>query len=331
MAILDRNFFSDPLAQDARKEFVDRLWPDAIEQPVNLDPYFCLVENERQRIGDSHLHAINTYSDIVFIIDTIRSNPSFTFMQITELLKQKAELNVDPQKLSLSIELSIHLWLMTNIRNRMTTSRDLLRTSIPWVDDVSLSSAITSSITHQSVSEDDVFPKYLNVHDMGRICGYRVVWTDDLGSHLTIEGSSVYIFHNTSVLKRMNKAQSFPLPGDYVNETLATIDLLIPITNPSCNIWLSREISLANIDHDISFRNTPVANISKYKYWQERLKIMNETFERARPRNLSQWVYDTRDMERWWGFWLVVIGIALTVFFGLVQSITGILQVTLPH
>ena len=55
--------------------------------------------------------------------------------------------------------------------------------------------------------------------------------------------------------------------------------------------------------------------------------LIAETFDTAGPATLRQWWHDRRNMERWWQFWMVVVGVSLALLFGLIQSVTGILQV----
>lgn len=69
---------------------------------------------------------------------------------------------------------------------------------------------------------------------------------------------------------------------------------------------------------------------SRYPYWQDKLLAIEDAFEKSKPRNLAQWWHDRRDMQRWWGFWLAITSIFLTLFFGLFQSVTGIIQVVKP-
>lgn len=116
------------------------------------------------------------------------------------------------------------------------------------------------------------------------------------------------------------------LPDDFLQETLATIYLLIPCTKPSANGWLEHEIEWHNLDRNLWHRDPPVRNKSRFPYWQDRLLDIEEAFDKSKPRSFPQWWHDTRDMQQWWGFWLLVVGIFLTVLFGLIQSVTGILQ-----
>lgn len=81
------------------------------------------------------------------------------------------------------------------------------------------------------------------------------------------------------------------------------------------------------MDSNIVHRNRPDPRKSSYPYWQDRLLMMEEAFEKTNPRSVFQWWYDTRDMQKWWTFWLAAAGIFLTVLFGLIQSVTGIISV----
>jgi len=117
------------------------------------------------------------------------------------------------------------------------------------------------------------------------------------------------------------------LPAPLIDETLATINLIVPHSMPSCNGWLKTQINHMGLDPDIWYRETADSRKSVYVYWPDRLLSVSEAFDRSKPSNPLQWWHDRRDMGQWWGFWLVMAGIFLTVIFGLIQSITGILQV----
>ncbi len=98
---------------------------------------------------------------------------------------------------------------------------------------------------------------------------------------------------------------------------------------PSCNGCLAKELDSWGLDRNIVHRDRPNFNKAYYGYWREKLMAIEEAFERTKPRSISQWWHDTRDMRQWWAFWLVIIGISLTVLFGLIQSVTGIIQVVM--
>ena len=66
------------------------------------------------------------------------------------------------------------------------------------------------------------------------------------------------------------------------------------------------------------------ARLEEYHYWYDRLLILKEEFDEARPTTIAQWWNDRRDGIQWYSLWIVML---LTLFFGLVQSIEGAIQV----
>jgi Ni/Fe-hydrogenase subunit HybB-like protein len=67
-----------------------------------------------------------------------------------------------------------------------------------------------------------------------------------------------------------------------------------------------------------------------YRYWGLRMSVAKNIFDQAEPNTLSQWWHDTRNSSRRTTFWIGALGILLAVFFGLIQSITGIIQSARP-
>jgi ABC-type Fe3+ transport system permease subunit len=57
--------------------------------------------------------------------------------------------------------------------------------------------------------------------------------------------------------------------------------------------------------------------------------MLKDVFDEAEPRSLAQLWYDRRKRVQWYTFWVAVLVFVLAVFFGLVQSIEGALQVYL--
>jgi hypothetical protein len=64
--------------------------------------------------------------------------------------------------------------------------------------------------------------------------------------------------------------------------------------------------------------------IDVYKYWHDRLVILKEAFDESQLSTVSQLWNDRRDSAKWYTLW---VAIGLTLFFGLVQSIEGAIQV----
>jgi hypothetical protein len=68
--------------------------------------------------------------------------------------------------------------------------------------------------------------------------------------------------------------------------------------------------------------------VENFHYWRDRLIILKQVFDEAEPRGLKRWWRDQRKPVQWYNFWLAVaLIVGLTLFFGVVQSIEGGVQV----
>ncbi len=65
----------------------------------------------------------------------------------------------------------------------------------------------------------------------------------------------------------------------------------------------------------------------EYHYWHGRLELIVMAFEKSEPKGLTQLLVDRRKPLQWLTFWIAVLVLILTIVFGLISSITGILQV----
>lgn len=67
--------------------------------------------------------------------------------------------------------------------------------------------------------------------------------------------------------------------------------------------------------------------LSTYKFYGARLAEVQRRYDLARPHRLAQWWYDRRQRPEWAALMVALIVFALTILFGIAQTITGILQV----
>ncbi|KAI1366708.1 hypothetical protein F5Y08DRAFT_124694 [Xylaria arbuscula] len=345
-------FFSlTPLTQSQRHIYLDMLWPKTSSYTLiddarvtEQDAYFDYIDQERNPAAAQD-HVFAKFDDFFFIVSVLKGYWSQSLEQVVHAIRdQRPGLAIAPSKLSFSIELAVRLWLLMDTRIRMPYNPYQLQTAIPWHDRSSLSLVQKTYITpHRRIWDGVIarFPEHFNLDDIRRISGIRVEWTNNLTLHLTMKGRVVYIFHGVSILQWIHESvSSFPLTTarasspffklEFIEETIATIALLIPCTNDRCNSWLANEVQRLGLDKNIIHREAATMDKSRYPYWQDKLLAIEDAFEKSRPRTLAQWWYDTRDTQRWWGFWLAVTSIFLTVLFGLLQSITAIMQVVKP-
>jgi hypothetical protein len=79
-------------------------------------------------------------------------------------------------------------------------------------------------------------------------------------------------------------------------------------------------------DAKLLFQQPASRVVEEYDYWRDRLIILQEVFDDSKPASLRQWWYDRRNKVQWSTFWVAVLVLFLTVLFGLIQSVVGIIQ-----
>lgn len=55
--------------------------------------------------------------------------------------------------------------------------------------------------------------------------------------------------------------------------------------------------------------------------------MLKQAYDDSTPTTFLQWCYDQRNGERWYTFWVAVVILGFTIFFGVVQTIEGAIQV----
>lgn len=126
-------------------------------------------------------------------------------------------------------------------------------------------------------------------------------------------------------------------PDNFIEETLQTIKLLFPIYEPATKKWYQK--AAANSACGLDFRligigslNAEKRQLGNFRYWHDRLVILKEVYDDARPNTLSQFWHDRRNRTQWYTFWVALCVLILTVlafFVAVVQGVEGGLQVYL--
>ena len=55
--------------------------------------------------------------------------------------------------------------------------------------------------------------------------------------------------------------------------------------------------------------------------------VIQGVYDTTKPRTMRQWWHDRRNPVEWATFWVAVVIFVLTVIFGVISSVTGIMQV----
>jgi hypothetical protein len=100
--------------------------------------------------------------------------------------------------------------------------------------------------------------------------------------------------------------------------------LLFPAKDKSTRRWYRKLDGLEDLDEMVMHCGVPAnRNIGDYHYWRDRLVILKELFDEPQKRTWRQLWNDRREGIQWYALWVAA---ACAVFFGLVQSVVGILQ-----
>ena len=114
-----------------------------------------------------------------------------------------------------------------------------------------------------------------------------------------------------------------------IDETLRTIALLLPANDAGSRNWFKNKRKGLSLDSKAGSYNAPNASerqIERFQYWRDRLVILKQAFDDSEPSGIASWWYDDRKKVQWYTFWVAAAVLLLTVVFGLLQSISGIVQ-----
>jgi hypothetical protein len=69
-------------------------------------------------------------------------------------------------------------------------------------------------------------------------------------------------------------------------------------------------------------------NLKHFNYWRERLEVLQDAYEVSdSARTVLKVLRDRKNGNSWLNSWAAIVAIAFTLFFGMVQSIEGAIQV----
>ena len=67
--------------------------------------------------------------------------------------------------------------------------------------------------------------------------------------------------------------------------------------------------------------------LKDYPYWGKRLLDVQKRYNATKPKKVTQWWYDRRDKTGWVTLLVAIVVFILTVVFGIISSVTSIMQV----
>lgn len=103
-----------------------------------------------------------------------------------------------------------------------------------------------------------------------------------------------------------------------------TLALLFPPRDRDTKRWYRKQDDAVDLDETVLHCGLASRNIKDYHFWRDRLVVLKEKYDEPQRTTWRQLWNDRREGTQWYALW-VAVGFA--IFFGLVQSIEGALQV----
>ncbi|KAL4984187.1 hypothetical protein BDW68DRAFT_167546 [Aspergillus falconensis] len=285
-----------------------------------LDHYF----NQLDLVEAYNLN-LRTHENVVQLIGFVKDNITSTreILQKELTTHHGAILGPAPDSAEKAIGLAVQLWLMLGPDkwDSNKTLKEFIHENFPRND---------------RPTSGSMFPTTINAYTLERVGGFEIVWTENIQDHLLLFANhgqtELRIFHLTSFLRIHKCSQDNQIyPSDLLSETERTIALIFPPTNINCRRWIRKARKEDRIDLEANIIPGETRDLKSYHYWELRLLAIIEEYDRTEPTSLRQWAVDKRRPNQRYTFWIAVIALALALVFGLIQSVTGIIQVIMAE
>ncbi|PLN80489.1 hypothetical protein BDW42DRAFT_186068 [Aspergillus taichungensis] len=265
---------------------------------------------------------LQTHEDVISLILFIRARST---VPRDDLL---AQLNNDhwtwlgpaPQSAEHAVEIAVGIWLMIGVDD--------------WAGSQTLQEYVARLFPDKHDTSVLATPVSLefNAYNIHRIGGFNIVWTDCIQDHLSLISDQTQkelrVFHVACFLQysTYSNASHKLFPPGFLEETIRTIALLFPAAHLECRQWLQGAQGRENVGLEAGLLLRAPRDLRNYRYWGQRLRELKDEYDRTEPTTIRQWVLDKRKPNQRYTFWIAVAALALALVFGLIQSVTGIVQ-----
>ncbi|KAL6912667.1 hypothetical protein FSHL1_010349 [Fusarium sambucinum] len=343
----DVSIFLDHPSKNHDKEketFVEKMWLRPLDAHIEaFSAYFELLKYEVRALLDTKRTGLSSleFDHVLTIRDTILQNDSTNLAELRQIVANRLTAAALPDEaISPAIMFVVRVLLMIKVKQSNGSSNDqsyMLHIS----DNESLKSVVDTIQTSPSLgywNPIDGFPSWFNAIDLERKAGLRIDWTHYITDHLTVRDNTLYLFSNVGALKHVKNAQEFTskfFTEEFIDETLATSHLFFPKPPHGYGYidyisWFKNKNGKIEIwQRSLPSPNNPTVSrlYTAYPVWNQRLAWVLEASKNQPNMGIKRIWYDDRDLSLWWTRWALITAVFLTILFGLIQSITGIIQV----
>lgn len=285
--------------------------------------------------------------DIIALVDIVRKNRATSIESVIGKIRAAkpkwAPLIDDDDESALSIlDFALRLWLFIepDLSNQSLEVSEVVKKCLPAPHALATyrnwrSKATTPSTRASHSQPDDIWylPRDFCEKSLTRKAAIKLEYTSYLSDHLALVGKSrLRIFRHASAIQQAAaSSKDYPYSPGFLEETERTLALLFDPADKS-TMKRTRRIerrdaadleaamkSVVDLDERLDLRN--------YPFWQERLLAIQQVYDEAQPKTMKQWFFDDRNRINWATFWTAITVFILTVVFGVVSSVTGVMQV----
>jgi hypothetical protein len=332
-SFLDSPLLDSPLPLSTQEVIANRCWDQfpSLKLDNDLQAYWNFYTKECENaLHDGGRHTVvRTHRDILDIVKLLKNDSPRDGIRESLRSKLSKTYQNEDELLGSSIDLAARLLSMIDFGDLPYGFSG--RRQLHW-DQGDVRECLESyfctppTLGHERVKLERIF----NARNLVRIAGVELVPTNNLVDHLrlTDDDTKVCIFNHASFLKMQN--QSTILPDGLADETLRTLALLFPQSDPYTRKWLYQlhppfllDLQLIRCGH----LKTDDRQIEQFTFWHDRIVTLKQVFDEATPRTISQWWHDRRNGVQWYTFWVAILVLSLTLLFGLIQCIEGAMQV----
>ncbi|KAK3369317.1 hypothetical protein B0T24DRAFT_707814, partial [Lasiosphaeria ovina] len=334
---MDTSLQKYPIPADVRGRLLQELWrdcqPGAAPTADSMAPYLDYYAAQCQRFSrDGGIHlCVRSHAAICDIAKQIIGDATRDEICARLLRSSPSATDSDMLRANTTVDLCASLLLMAEVGARAFDVSE--PNPLGWPGRHStLRQAVEQHFGGQQKALQPDNPRLgrqFTARNLARVGGMRIKWTRNVANHLLLsdDDQTVFVFHHVRFLRYHQR----PLfPDGFVDETLRTLTLLLPQNDRTSQRWVAGQV----VEHGLDGQLGRCGNLraqdrrfERFAVWHDRLVILKQAFDEASPRGLAQWWADRRNSVQWYTFWVAILVFAATLFFGLVQSIEGAIQV----
>ncbi|KAF8535849.1 hypothetical protein BDD12DRAFT_750519 [Trichophaea hybrida] len=168
--------------------------------------------------------------------------------------------------------------------------------------------------------------------NLDRLAGISILFTANLADHLVYDhdNNRLLIYHFNSFLTE-HLTPSNVFDETFLRETQQTLSLIFPCWDADTTAYLNQLKKGNNIDVDSLLGNVTLMPrrfySSDFEFYGVRLEDLRDALNSKQPFSIRQLWFDRRNRQAWCTLWVAVVVFILTIIFGVISSVTSIMQV----